>query len=216
MITGLKVPDVCYSHRGTFSMRPVFAQLETTARRKPQVASLQIALCVIALVGAIATLRAQTNQTLRVVPLVKDDHVLVSFELTGGLTDEVRDAIRSGLKTTFTYAVELRLDVPAWVDRTIATASVATSVTYDNLTRTHEVVRMLDGRVEQALSTQDEGKVREWMTNLTRFPLFSTSLLEPNRDYYIRVSATARPSNGSVFWPFGSGPSAQSKFTFIR
>jgi len=210
------VPDVCYSHRGTFSMRPVFAQLKTTARRKPQVASLQIALCVIALVGAIATLRAQTNQTLRVVPLVKDDHVLVSFELTGGLTDEVRDAIRSGLKTTFTYAVELRLDVPAWVDRTIATASVATSVTYDNLTRTHEVVRMLDGRVEQALSTQDEGKVREWMTNLTRFPLFSTSLLEPNRDYYIRVSATARPSNGSVFWPFGSGPSAQSKFTFIR
>ena len=54
------------------------------------------------------------------------------------------------------------------------------------------------------------------MTNLTRFPLFSTSLLEPNRDYYIRVSATARPSNGSVFWPFGSGPSAQSRFTFIR
>jgi hypothetical protein len=147
---------------------------------------------------------------------VKDDHVLVSFELTGGLTDDVRDAIKSGLKTTFTYTVELRLDVPAWVDRTIATASVATSVNYDNLTRTHEVVRMLDGRVEDALSTQDEGVVRTWMTSVTRFPLFNTSLLEPNRDYYIRVSATARPSNGSVFWPFGSGPSAQSRFTFIR
>ena len=70
--------------------------------------------------------------------------------------------------------------------------------------------------LKQALSTQDEAKVREWMTNLTRFPLFSTMLLEPNRDYYIRVSATARPSNGSIFWPFGSGPSAQSRFTFIR
>ena len=41
-------------------------------------------------------------------------------------------------------------------------------------------------------------------------PLFSTAVLEPNRDYYIRVSATARPSNGSIFWPFGSGPSANS------
>jgi Domain of unknown function (DUF4390) len=162
------------------------------------------------------TIFAQGTQTLRVVPLVKDDHVLVSFELTGGLTDEVRDAIKSGLKTTFTYTVELRLDVPAWVDRTIATASVATSVNYDNLTRTHEVVRMLDGRVDDALSTQDDRVVRTWMTSVTRFPLFSTSLLEPNRDYYIRVSATARPSNGSVFWPFGSGPSAQSRFTFIR
>ena len=45
---------------------------------------------------------------------------------------------------------------------------------------------------------------------------FSTTLLEPNRDYYIRVSASARPTNGSILWPFGSGPSAQSRFTFIR
>jgi hypothetical protein len=41
-------------------------------------------------------------------------------------------------------------------------------------------------------------------------------MLEPNRDYYIRVSATAKPSNGSFMWPFGSGTSAQGKFTFIR
>jgi Domain of unknown function (DUF4390) len=198
-------------------MRPVSAQPDGAAtRRKLRVASLRVACCVVVLVGAAALVSAQDNQTLRVVPLVRESHVLVSFELSGGLTDEVRDAIRSGLRTTFTYTVELRLDVPAWVDRTISTATVATSVEYDNLTRTHNVVRMLDGRVEQTLATQDEAKVRDWMTNVTRFPLFSTSLLEPNRDYYIRVSATARPSNGSVFWPFGSGPSAQSRFTFIR
>ena len=177
---------------------------------------MRIAGCVAALLGTVVPVLAQGTQTLRVVPLVKDDHVLVSFELNGGVTEEVRGAIQSGLRTTITYTVELRLDVPAWVDRTISTATIATSVEYDNLTRTHNVVRMLDGRVDQALSTQDEDIVRAWMTNLTRFPLFSTSLLEPNRDYYIRVSATARPNNGSIFWPFGSGPSAQSKFTFIR
>jgi len=198
-------------------MRPVFAQPEpATTRGKLPDATVQVACCVVALLGAVVGIFAQGNQTLRVVPLVKDDHVLVSFELTGGLTDEVRDAIQSGLKTTFTYTVELRLDVPAWVDRTISTATVATSVEYDNLTRTHNVVRMLDGRVEDALSTQDQDVVRTWMTNVNRSPLFSTSLLEPNRDYYIRVSATARPTNGSIFWPFGSGPSAQSRFTFIR
>jgi hypothetical protein len=197
-------------------MRPVSAQPDGAAtRRKLRVASVPV-VCGVLLLGAAALVSAQDNQTLRVVPLVRDNHVLVSFELTGGLTGEVRDAIRSGLRTTFTYTVELRLDVPAWVDRTISTATVATSVEYDNLTRTHHVQRVLDGRVNQTLATQDEAKVRDWMTNLTRFPLFSTSLLEPNRDYYIRVSATARPSNGSVFWPFGSGPSAQSRFTFIR
>jgi hypothetical protein len=198
-------------------MRLVFAHREdATTLRKLPVAIVRAAACVLALLGAMTVVFAQNSQTLRVVPLVRDDHVLVSFELNGGLTDEVRDAIRSGLKTTFTYTVELRLDVPAWVDRTISTATIAASVEYDNLTRTHNVVRMLDGHVEDMLSTQDENVVRKWMTNVSRFPLFSTSLLEPNRDYYIRVSATARPSNGSIFWPFGSGPSAQSRFTFIR
>jgi hypothetical protein len=172
--------------------------------------------CAVAVLSVAGPVLAQGNQTLRVVPLVREDHVLVSFDLNGGMTDEVRAAIRSGLKTTFTYIVELRLDVPAWVDRTISTTTVATSVEYDNLTRVHNVVRMLDGRVEEALSTQDEDAVRDWMTNLKRFPLFSTMLLEPNRDYYIRVSASARPTNGSIFWPFGSGPSAQSRFTFFR
>jgi hypothetical protein len=158
---------------------------------------------------------AQVRQELRVVPLVNGDHVLVSFTLTDGLTDEVRAAIRSGLRTTFTYAIELRLDVPVWVDRTIATATVTHSVEYDNLTRRYALGRVVDGREEVSV-TADEDLVREWMTNLVRFPLFTTALLEPNRAYYVRVSASARPSGGSLLWPFGSGPSAQSKFTFIR
>jgi len=198
-------------------MRPVFAQSkDMSPRPRPSIAALRVALCAVAILGTLTSVFAQGNQTLRVVPLVKDDHVLVSFELAGGLTAEVRDAIRSGHKTTITYNVELRQDEPAWDDRTISTATVATSVEYDNLTRTNNVVRMLDGRVEQAISTQNDNVVRTWLTNLVRLPLFNTSLLEPNRDYYIRVSATARPTNGSILWPFGSGPSAQSRFTFIR
>jgi hypothetical protein len=38
----------------------------------------------------------------RIVPLVRDDAVLVSFELTDGYTPAVKDAVHSGLKTTFT------------------------------------------------------------------------------------------------------------------
>jgi hypothetical protein len=159
---------------------------------------------------------AQTREALRIVPLVRDDHVLVSFNLTEGFTDDVRAAIKSGLKTTFTYSVELRLDVPGWVDRTIGSATVTNSVEYDNLHRHYKVVRVVDGRVDDAQETDDEAVVRLWLTNLSRLPLFQTSLLEPNREYYVRVQASARPSNGSLLWPFGSGTSAQAKFTFIR
>jgi hypothetical protein len=166
------------------------------------------------LVAAAPSLAQGTG--LRVIPLVRDDHVLVSFSLADGFTEEVRAAIRSGLRTTFTYTVDLRLDVPAWVDRTIGTSTFTSSVEYENLTRRYTVVLLLDGREVETLVTEDEGEVRQRLTNMRRLPLFRTNLLEPNREYYVRVAATARPSNGLLLWPFGSGTSAQAKFTFIR
>jgi hypothetical protein len=151
-----------------------------------------------------------------VVPLVRADQVLITFELRDGFTPDVRAAIQSGLKTTFTYTVDLRLDVPGWVDRTMGTAVVTNSVQYDNLTRKYSIERRIDGRVEEAVVDDDEDVVRQWMMQMKQLPLFRTSMLERNREYYVRVSATARPSNGSILWPFGSGTSAQTKFTFLR
>ena len=187
-------------------MRPV-------ARFAPR--SLKRALfCVLALLSLTVTLGAAEG--LRIVPLVRDGRVLVTFELADGFTDEVRAAVRSGLKTTFTYTVDLRLEVPAWVDRTIAIAVVTNSVEFDNLTRLHSVVRVLDGKVESTQVTGSEAMVRQLMTSFQRIPLFRTSLLEPNREYYVRVSASARPSNGAFLWPWGSGTSGRAKFTFVR
>ena len=191
---------------GTYQMRSVSEQ--PSARRL----FLTIALASI----TVAALHAQTGTSLRIVPLVRDDHVLVSFDLQDGFTDEVRAAIKSGLKTTFTYDIDLRLDVPGWVDRTIGTSTIGASVEYDNLTRRYTVSRVIDGRVEDAKVIDDERIAREYLTSLVRAPLFRTSVLEPNREYYVRIRATARPSNGSILWPFGSGTSAMAKFTFVR
>jgi hypothetical protein len=189
-------------------MSPVSAQSGARGR--------WLALCALAVMTAVQGIHAQSSQALRVIPLVRADQVLVAFELKDGFTPDVRAAIQSGLRTTFTYVVDLRLDVTGWIDRTIASTVVTNIVDYDNLTRVHSLVRQIDGRVELAENTSSESVVRDWLTNVPRLPLFDTSVLQPNREYYVRVSATARPSNGSLLWPFGSGISAQTKFTFIR
>jgi hypothetical protein len=168
---------------------------------------------ILALFFALTTVSAAED--LRIVPLVRDGHVLISFQMSDGFTDEVRAAIRSGLKTTFTYTVELRTSVAVWLDRTVASAVVSTSVQYDNLTRRHTVVRALDGRVEEAQVVESDQDVRDLVTKLDRLPLFRTVSLEPNREYYVRVRAEVRPRNASFLWPWGSGRSAQAKFTFI-
>ncbi len=171
------------------------------------------AILAIILIAATVSVSAEG---VRIVPLVRDDSVLVSFELTDGYTPAVKDAVHSGLKTTFTYEIELRQHVPAWVDRTIQTSVVTNSVQYDNLTRRAKLTRTVDGPVESIEETEDEPVIRQWMTTFQRMPLFKTAELETNREYYVRVKATARPANGSMLWPWGSGISGITKFTFLR
>lgn len=154
-------------------------------------------------------------ETVRVRPQVRDGHVLVSFALDQGFTDDVRAVIRSGLRTTFTYTVDLRLKVPAWVDRTVASAVVATTVEYDNLTRRHTISRTLDGRTQETRVVDDEAVVRQMLTEFERLPLFRTGVLQEHRDYYIVVRAEARPRSGAGLWPWGGTVSGFAPFTFI-
>ena len=168
------------------------------------------------LIATFATVgQAQTQaETLRVRPLVKDGQVLVSFALDGGLTDEMKAVVQSGLRTVFTYTVELKLKVPAWVDRTVATAVVSTSVDYDNLTRRHTISQARNGRVEQSFVVEDPAEVAQMVTNFDRLALFDTKLLEANRDYYVLVRADARPRSNSMF-PWSGTASGMARFTFI-
>lgn len=168
--------------------------------------------CVAAFVAAGVIVGAAEN--VRIVPIVSDNQVLVSVDLADAYTDAVREAVASGLQTTFTYDLELRMIVPVWVDRTIATSVVSTSDRYDNLTRRHSLSRVVDGKVDESLVTEDETIARKWLTTLNRLPLCRTSKLETNRDYYVRIRARSRPSGGSLLgWI--SGISGQAKFTFI-
>jgi hypothetical protein len=170
--------------------------------------------CVIALLAAGAA-AAHAAESFRIVPIVGDDKVLVSFELSDAFTDEVREAISSGLRTTFTYEIELRMVVPIWVDPTICTATVAATDQYDNLTRRHTLSRTVDGRVDEAKSVAEDGAVvKRWLTTLNRLPLCKTSKLDSSRDYYVRISARARP-RGSSLLGWANPVIGQTKFTFI-
>jgi hypothetical protein len=162
--------------------------------------------------GAMQT--AVAEERLRIVPLVDAKQMVVTLAIADAYTDDIREAISSGLKTTFTYDVELRMLVAGWVDRTIATSVVSISVQYDNLTRRHSLSRTVDGRMDEAVVTEDEEVVAKWLTSVERLPLCSTSKLERNREYYVRVNARKRPSRSFPF-PWTGPTSGQAKFTFI-
>ena len=152
--------------------------------------------------------------TLRIVPIVRDEQVLVSIDLDNGYTEEVREVINGGVRTTFTYEVDLKMIVPAWVDRTIAAFVVTTIDHYDTLTRVHNLSRTVDGRVVGALATEDEAVARKWLTSLNGLVLCRTSRLDPHREYYVRISAGVRPP-GATLLGWATGVTNLAKFTFV-
>ena len=168
-------------------------------------------ICCAALVLATAV-TTWAAEAVRITPIMSEQKVFVSFELTDAYNEAIQQSIGSGLRTTFSFDVALR--VVAWVDRTIATAVVTTSDQYDNLTRQHKLTKAIDGRIIDTLVTADEATAREWLTSWKRLPLCDTSKLDPTRDYYVRVSARARPSSGSLIG-WASSITGQTKFTFV-
>jgi Domain of unknown function (DUF4390) len=87
---------------------------------------------------------------LTVTPITRDNQAMVSFELTDGFTADVRDAIQSGLPTTFSYEIDLRRWAATWFDRTLASVTLAATGHFDNLTGRYQMSRSVDGRIEDA------------------------------------------------------------------
>jgi Domain of unknown function (DUF4390) len=169
-------------------------------------------LTVLLVLSAVAFLCAE--ETLRITPFVRDNKVLVTFELDDAFTQAVHEAIASGLRTTFSYDLELRTVVPGWIDRTIARTVVSTTDQYDNLTRRHTLTRIVDGRIEDSITTDDESVVKAWLTKWTRVPVSDTSRLDPARDYYVQITTRARPLGGSLLG-LSKSITGSAKFTFI-
>lgn len=167
------------------------------------------------LVG-LGTVVVQAVELVNLATLTRDGQVLVSFELTDAFTDDVRSTIESGLPTTFQYDVRLTREAAFWPDSTVASATLAAMVRYDNLTEQYNIVRTLDGRVEDTMVVDDEEELQVMLTQFDRIPLFSTVGLEPNGDYRLRVSLEMHPRNSWFGWPWSrSAASGATHFTFL-
>lgn len=176
--------------------------------RRWALATLLVAAGVVRLGAAVAIIR--------VTPLAREGQIFLSFEMQDAFTPEVRDAVLSGLNTTFAYDIELRRSTALWIDRSVNSATVAANVRYDTLTRRYHLTRRLDGRVLDTRTAEDETTVREWLTVFNKLAVFSTRRLEPNTEYYLRVHARTHPRDKMFRFPWdGIAASAMVKFTFM-
>jgi len=161
-----------------------------------------------------------SSPAVRVTPVVADGRVYASFTAPTAYGDDTERAVQTGLPLTFTFLIDLRRPSTIWFDRTIGSATVSSSVKFDNLTHVYQVSKLNDGRVYWSQTTDKADQARSWATAFDRVPLVAGEPLEPNSDYYVRVRVLLTPRRSLSLWslwPFGGDDGAgRADFTFIR
>jgi hypothetical protein len=153
---------------------------------------------------------------LTVSTLTREGEVLVSLELSGAYTEDLRSAIQSGLQTSFMYDVRLSREEAFWPDSTVASATVSVTVKYDSLNQQYSLARMVDGRVEETVTANDESEIEALLTQFERIPLFATGDLEPNANYRVQVRVERRPRDGWFLLPWARAwASGAAQFTYL-
>ena len=135
------------------------------------------------------------------------DYVYVDAKLKGAFTSGIKEAIASGIPTTFRFYLELFKPQQLWFDKKRASLLIQHSVTYDTLTKEYQVT-LDDGVSSQVRVTKDEGEMRGWMASLVSVRFIpSRKLPSSGRKYRIRLKAEMKcikmpfPLNYLLYYP---------------
>lgn len=112
-----------------------------------------------------------------------EGRILVSFEIDGALTEEVRERIHSGIEMSFRHRVDLlsKRAFPLWPRKLVGRTVVTTTVQYDSLTRRYRLERETGGKSwpkeqtppesVESRSTSSAAEMESWMTDVEEVAL---------------------------------------------
>ena len=115
------------------------------------------------------------------------DDLLVYLTVEGAFNEQMREAIASGVPTTFRFFVSLYEDRKLWFDRKIADIKVTHTIKYDNLKREYSIQRSWaegDPKTTHAFT-----EARELMSEIDHLHIIPLSRLERGKLYQIRAKA---------------------------
>lgn len=155
-------------------------------------------------------------EIVELVPVVRDDGILVSFSVEDAFDEDITQAIDSGLEVSFRYNVELRRVRRAWLDEKEASRQIRTTIAYDNLTKRYSLTREIDGEIDATELVDNPDAMRRFMTTFESLLLFDVASLEPNEEYYLRVNGVMRVKNVLLLIPWDVGADwREAHFTYI-
>lgn len=124
--------------------------------------------------------------------------VSVRFALQGAFEqEEMIEALRSGLPTSFTYSIEIFRDRPNWFDDSLARSRVEVICTYNSLTREYLLNTRRDRRLVRSETFTDLAALERRMTSVDEPDLFDIGGRKP---YKLKVRAKADLMRGWLMY----------------
>jgi len=115
------------------------------------------------------------------------DDLLVYLTIEGAFQEKLKDAILSGVPTTFTFFLTLHRSRGLWFSKEIMDISVTHTVKYDNLKKEFSVSRSYAGNEPVVTPSFDEAK--KLMSEIDGLKIVPLNQLEKGKKYQIRAKA---------------------------
>ena len=114
----------------------------------------------------------------------------VSFDVENCFTEKMEEAIKSGMRTTFTFYVNLYQKRSWWKDRKVASAEFRHTVQYHPIQKVYQV-KLGENHSSMVASNLEEAK--KSMSKVREFEIRSSSPLVRGVPAYFRIKAELDP-----------------------
>jgi hypothetical protein len=114
----------------------------------------------------------------------------VSFDVDNCFTEKMEEAIQSGIRTTFTFYINLYQKRRWWKDRNLASIEFRHTVQYHPIQKVYQI-KLGEDLSPLAASSLEEAK--KLMSKVKEFKIRSSSPFEPGVPAYFRIKAELDP-----------------------
>jgi hypothetical protein len=115
------------------------------------------------------------------------DDLLVYMTVEGAFTEQMKEAILSGVPATFSFLIQIYQARNFWFDKEIADLETTHTIKYDTLKKEFEIRRSWQN--DKPLTTKSFVEARKLMTEIDSLKIVSLSKLEKGTQYQLRTKA---------------------------
>lgn len=144
-----------------------------------------IIVCLV-LIGPHLVLAQDARLTNIIVTNTRDD-LLIYLTVEGAFREEMVEAIKSGVPTTFSFFVNLYRKRTLWVDKDIAEIRVTHTVKYNNLKKEFVIKRSWEG--DKPITVQTFSEAQKLMSEVDSLKVVPLAALQKGKQYQIQAKA---------------------------